>query len=67
MMKFKLIGTAIALSLSTVAFAADAGCCAEMACCKDGAECCKGKDGKADCCADMKGGDAKHDMPGMKH
>lgn len=67
MTKIKLIGAAIALSLSGAAFAAGAGCCADMACCKDGGDCCKSKDGKAaDCCAKMKG-DAKHDMSGMKH
>lgn len=64
MTKFKLIGAALALTLPTAAFAADAGCCcgADKACCKDG----------ADCCAKMKpkGGDAPHapaPMPGMKH
>lgn len=77
MTKFKLIGGAIALSLSSVAFAAGAGCCADMACCKQGGDCCKGKDAKtADCCAKMKRdgtpgdgnhGDARPDMPGMKH
>lgn len=65
MTKLKLIGTALALSLSSAAFAA-APCCADMACCKDGADCCKEQDGKKDCCADMKkGGDhAGHDMSG---
>ena len=63
MMKLKLIGAALALALPTAAFAA-APCCANMACCKEGADCCK--DGKKDCCADMKkGGDhAGHDMSG---
>lgn len=62
MTKFKLIGAALALTLSSVAFAAGA-CCADTACCKDGADCCK--DGKADCCVNMKGGDhAGHDMSG---
>ena len=56
MTKLKLIGAALALALPTAAFAA-APCCAEMACCKDG---------KKDCCADMKkGGDhAGHNMSG---
>ncbi|MES3097350.1 hypothetical protein O6012_17665 [Sphingomonas aerolata] len=64
MTKFKLIGAALALALPTAAFAAGS-CCADMACCKDGADCCK--DGKGDCCKDIKkGGDhAGHDMSGM--
>lgn len=71
MTKLKLIGTAIALSLSGAAFAAGASCCAEMACCKEGAACCKEKDAKkADCCAEVKDGKAgdhaKHDMSGTK-
>ena len=40
MTKFKLISAAFALTLSTGAFAAVANCCADMACCKDGADCC---------------------------
>lgn len=54
MTKLKLIGAALALALPTAAFAAGS-CCADMACCKDG---------KGDCCAEMKkGGDhAGHDM-----
>lgn len=56
MTKFKLIGAAFALTLSTTAFAAEANCCADMACCKEGADCCK--DG-ADCCS--KGDKAGHD------
>ncbi len=69
MMKFKLIGTAIALSLATGSLAAGAGCCAAMACCKDGADCCKGKDDKSGCCDHDKAGSSgdMHDMPGMKH
>ena len=39
MTKLKLIGAALALALPTAAFAA-APCCADMACCKDGADCC---------------------------
>jgi len=39
MTKFKLIGAAFALTLSSGAFAAVANCCADMACCKDGADC----------------------------
>ena len=71
MTKLKLIGTALVLSLSSVAFAAGASCCADMACCKEGADCCEGKDAKkADCCAGMKNGKhgdyAGHDMSGMK-
>ena len=67
MTKLKLIGAALALALPTAAFAADAGCCADKTCCKDGADCCK--DGKAaGCCDDhAKGGNAGHDMSGMKH
>ena len=72
MTKFKLISAAFALTLSTGAFAAVANCCADMACCKDGADCCKDKDGKkGGCCAGMKDGKhgdhAGHDMSGMKH
>ena len=71
MTKFKLIGAALALAIPGVAFAAGS-CCADMACCKDGADCCKDKDGKkGDCCAGMKDGKhgdhAGHDMSGMKH
>lgn len=61
MTKLKLIGTALAMSLASVASAAGADCCADMACCKEGKDCCKKQDGKkADCCAKMKadtGGD----------
>ena len=62
MTKLKLVGAALALSLPGAAFAAS--CCADMTCCKEGADCCK--EGKKDCCADMKkGGDhAGHDMSG---
>jgi hypothetical protein len=69
MTKFKLIGAALALALPAAAFAA--GSCADMACCKEGADCCKEKDGKkADCCAGMKDGNhgddhAGHDMSKM--
>ena len=71
MTKLKLIGTAVALSLSSAAFAAGASCCADMACCNEGADCCKEQDGKkADCCAGMKDGKhgdhAGHGMSGMK-
>jgi len=70
MTKFKLIGAALALAIPGVAFAAGS-CCADMACCKDGADCCKDKDGKKDdCCAGMKDGKhgdhAGHDMSGMQ-
>ncbi len=41
MTKFKLIGAALALSLSGAAFATGASLCADMACCKEGADCCK--------------------------
>lgn len=73
MIKFKLISAAVALTLSSGAFAAVANCCADMACCKDGADCCdkaKGAKAKADCCD--KAGKAKHAdhaghaMPTMK-
>ncbi|HEX8382903.1 MAG TPA: hypothetical protein VF592_05945 [Sphingomonas sp.] len=40
MTKFKLIGAALALTLSTAAGAVAADCCADMACCKEGADCC---------------------------
>ena len=60
MTKLKVIGTALALSLSSAAFATGAGCCADMACCKDGADCCDHGD-KA------KGGNhAGHAMPNMQ-
>lgn len=54
-----IIGAALALAVPATAYAA-ADCCKEMACCKDGADCCK--DGKGECCKDMKMG-AGHDMP----
>jgi hypothetical protein len=65
MTKFKLIGAALALALPTAAFAAGS----DMACCKEGSDCCKEKDGKkGDCCAGMKDGQhgdhAGHDMSG---
>jgi len=58
MTKFKLISTALALTLSTGAFAAVANCCADMACCKDGADCCKNgaKAQAADSCDPAKSG-----------
>lgn len=58
MTKFKLISAAFALTLSTGAFAAVTNCCADMACCKDGADCCDhGTKAKAaDCCDHAKGG-----------
>ena len=41
MSKFKLIGAAVALTLSSTAFAATAAdCCPDMTCCKEGADCC---------------------------
>jgi hypothetical protein len=40
MTKFKLIGAAFALSLSTAATAVAADCCPDMSCCKEGADCC---------------------------
>lgn len=43
MTKLKFLGAAIALTLSTTAFAA-------ADCCKPGAECCKEKDGKRPAC-----------------
>jgi hypothetical protein len=47
MTKFKLLTAAFALSLSTGAFAV-ADCCANMACCKEGADCCdKGDQAKS--------------------
>lgn len=71
MTKFKLISAAFALTLSSGAFAAVANYCADMACCKDGADCCdKAAKAKADCCD--KGDKAKnadhagHTMPNMK-
>ena len=60
MTKFKFISAAFALTLSTGALAAVANSCTDMACCKDGADCCDHGD-KA------KGGDhAGHAMPNMK-
>ena len=67
MKTIKIIGAALALTISGAASAAAADCCKDMACCKEGADCCKEKDGKkSDCCHDMKkGGDhAGHDMSG---
>ena len=68
MPKFKLSSAAFALTLSSGAFAAVANCCADMACCKDGADCCdKGAKAKADCCDKAKHADhAGHAMPNMK-
>lgn len=66
MTRLKLLGAALAMTISTAALAAS-GC----DCCKDAkADCCKDKDGKKmACCAKqktMKDGD--HDaMPGMDH
>lgn len=62
MKMLSIMGAALALALPASAYAA-ADCCRDMACCKEGADCCKG--GKGDCCKDMKmGGDnAGHDMP----
>ncbi len=40
MTRLKLIGAAFALSLSTAATAVAADCCRDMACCKEGADCC---------------------------
>ena len=62
MKKLSIIGAALALAIPATAYAA-ADCCKEMSCCKEGAECCK--DGKGDCCKDMKHGDdhAGHDTP----
>lgn len=65
MKTIKIIGAALALTISGAAAAATADCCKDMACCKEGADCCK--DGKqSDCCHGMKkGGDhAGHDMSG---
>lgn len=59
MSKFKLIGAAVALTISSAAFAATAAdCCPDMACCKDGADCCDHgtKAKEADCCDHAKGG-----------
>ncbi len=66
MKTIKFIGAAIALAFVPATAFAAADCCASMACCKDGADCCN--DGKGDCCKDMaKGGDhANHAMSGMK-
>ncbi len=51
MSKFKLIGAAVALTISSAAFAAIAAdCCPDMVCCKDSADPC-GDSGEA------KGGD----------
>ena len=50
MTKFKLISAAFVLTLSTGAFATVTNCCADMACCKDGA-----KAKSADCCDHAKG------------
>lgn len=61
MKTLKILGAALALTVSGAASAAAADCCKDMACCKDGADCCK--DGKKDCCPEHKGGDhAGHDM-----
>ena len=58
MSKFKLIGAAVALTISSAALAATAAdCCQDMACCKDGADCCDcGTKAKAaDCCDHAQG------------
>lgn len=58
MTKFKFIGAAVALTLSTAALAAGSACCPGMTCCQDGKDCCdqsaKAKD--ANCCDHAKGG-----------
>ena len=65
MTKLKLIGAALALALPTAAFAAGS-CCADMACCKEGADCCTEHDGKsADCCAKMKGDGKAGGLPSL--
>jgi hypothetical protein len=58
MTKFKLISVAFALTFSTSAVAAVTNCCADMAYCKDGADCCTDgtKAKPADCCDHTKGG-----------
>lgn len=64
-MKTKYLLGALALSMSTAAFAADPAPAPKKECC------CKGKDGKMECCKDKDGksGDdhAGHDMNGMDH
>lgn len=58
MKTIKFIGAALALTLSTAAFAAD--CCAEMDCCKHEAGkpcCCEGKHGEGH------SGHDQHDTP----
>lgn len=59
MTTFKLIGAAIALTVSSAAFAAGATCCVDLACCKDGADCC-------DHAAHAKTGDHVATMAGIK-
>lgn len=66
-MKTKYLLGAIALTMSTAAFAADPAPAPEKECC-----CCKkGEDGKMACCKDKgeKSGDEHkgHDMGGMNH
>ncbi len=70
MTKLKLLGAALAMTISTAALAATAA--AGCDCCKDAKpDCCKDKDGKKMGCCDkakgMKDGDhAGHDMSRME-
>ena len=60
MISLKTLGVAFGLAISTASFAA-APCCADRACCKEGADCCKDKDGqKPDCCKDRQSDNMKH-------
>lgn len=54
---YKLVAAAFALSLSTAAVAATAECCPDMACCKQG----------ADCCDKSKGNESAHAEAGARH
>lgn len=64
MTKFSVLGAALALSLSTAAFAA-ADCCKDMACCREGADCCAEQKAEKSCCDHAKhDGHAGHDISG---
>jgi hypothetical protein len=63
--KLKLAGLALALTFSTAAVAAD--CCKDMACCKEGADCCDEKADRKSCCDEAKHGEhAGHGMGGTR-
>lgn len=56
--KLKFAGLALALTFSTAAIAAD--CCKDMACCKEGADCCDNGKAKKDAPSQHAGDHAIH-------